>query len=41
MYLSLPVPQGKQNVVLYELIDNFVQTEVMENDDAWYVTILE
>lgn len=37
MYLSLPVPQGKQKVVLYELIDNFVQTEVMENDDAWYV----
>lgn len=35
MYLSLPVPQGKQKVVLYELIDNFVQTEVMENDDAW------
>lgn len=37
MYLSLPVPQGKQKVVLYQLIDNFVQTEVMENDDAWYV----
>ncbi|KAJ9119135.1 hypothetical protein QFC22_003626 [Naganishia vaughanmartiniae] len=35
MYLSLPVPQGKQKVVLYQLIDNFVQTEVMENDDAW------
>lgn len=37
MYLSLPVPQGKQKVVLQELIDNFVQTEVMEKDDAWYV----
>jgi ubiquitin carboxyl-terminal hydrolase 8 len=38
MYLSLPVPQGKQKVVLQELIDNFVQTEVMEKDDAWYVS---
>lgn len=37
MYLSLPVPQGKQKVVLQELIDSFVQTEVMEKDDAWYV----
>ncbi|GHJ88910.1 hypothetical protein NliqN6_5312 [Naganishia liquefaciens] len=35
MYLSLPVPQGKQKVVLQELIDSFVQTEVMEKDDAW------
>jgi hypothetical protein len=37
MYLSLPVPQGKQKVVLQELIDSFVQTEVMEKDDAWCV----
>ena len=35
MYLSLPVPSGKHRVVVQELIDEFVKTELMEGPDAW------
>ncbi len=35
MYLSLPVPHGKKAVVLQELIDEFVKTEVLSGADAW------
>lgn len=35
MYMSLPVPAGKKGVVLQELIDEFVQAEIMEKEDAW------
>jgi ubiquitin carboxyl-terminal hydrolase 8 len=36
MYMSLPVPAGKKAVVVQELIDEFVKSEVMEKEDAWY-----
>lgn len=35
MYLSLPVPSGKSKVVLQQLVDNFIETEVMEKAEAW------
>ncbi|KAK4683648.1 ubiquitin carboxyl-terminal hydrolase 8, partial [Tremellales sp. Uapishka_1] len=35
MYMSLPVPSNKSRVVLQELIDEFVQAEIMQNEDAW------
>lgn len=35
MYLSLPLPPGKSRVVVQELIDAFVQTEILDKDDAW------
>ncbi|WWD20590.1 hypothetical protein CI109_105066 [Kwoniella shandongensis] len=35
MYMSLPVPAGKTKVVVQELIDEFVKSEVMEHEDAW------
>ncbi|WVQ85882.1 hypothetical protein IAT38_008050 [Cryptococcus sp. DSM 104549] len=35
MYMSLPVPAGKTKVVVQQLIDEFVKSEVMEKEDAW------
>lgn len=35
MYLSLPVPAGKNKVVVQELIDEFVKPELLEKEDAW------
>ncbi|ORX41170.1 hypothetical protein BD324DRAFT_613498 [Kockovaella imperatae] len=35
MYLSLPVPTNKKHVILQELIDEFVSSEMLEKDDAW------
>lgn len=39
MHLSLPVPDGRQasRVSLQRCLDTFVQQEVMEKTDAWYV----
>jgi len=36
--MSLPVPVAKKGFVLQELIDEFVKSEVMEKDDAWYLS---
>ncbi len=33
--LSLPVPAGKKAVVVQELIDEFVKSEVIDKEDAW------
>lgn len=38
MYLSLPLPQTRHRVSLQQCLDMFVQEEVMEKADAWYVS---
>lgn len=41
MYLSLPIPSGRgySKVTLQQCLDSFVQEEVMEKTDAWYVLV--
>ncbi|EIW69824.1 hypothetical protein TREMEDRAFT_30214 [Tremella mesenterica DSM 1558] len=36
MYMSLQIPRGKNKLVVQELIDEFVETEIIDKDDAWY-----
>ena len=38
MYISLPIPPGKNKLVVQELIDEFVETEIMDKADAWCVS---
>jgi ubiquitin carboxyl-terminal hydrolase 8 len=35
MYISLPITTGKNKVVIQELIDDFIASEIMDGDDKW------
>lgn len=35
MYISLPITTGKNKMVIQELIDDFIASEVMDGDDKW------
>ena len=35
MYLSLPLPSQNSKISVYELIDDFTKSEIMDGDDAW------
>lgn len=39
MYLSMPLPQTRGRATLQQCLDMFVQEEVMEKADAWFVTV--
>ena len=35
MYISLPITGGKNKMVIQELIDDFIASEIMDGDDKW------
>lgn len=35
MYMSLPVKESKKGFVVQELIDDFIEPEILDGDDKW------